>query len=106
MAIARLALFPGGTEEQYKALVDELGPAHTEAKGRIMLAAGAVDRGWQFMQVWESEQAIRQFVENHLRPAFARAGERAFQQPPEITDFPLRELVWHGAPYPLGREPS
>ena len=102
MAIARLALFPGGTEEQYKALVDALGPAHTEAKGRIMLAAGAVDRGWQLVQVWESERAIRQFVENHLRPAFAQAGERAFQQPSEITDFPLRELVLQGVPYPLG----
>ncbi len=104
MALARLALFPGGTEEQYEALVDALGPAHTEAKGRIMLAAGAVDRGWQLAQVWESEQAIRQFVENHLRPAFAQAGERAFRHPPEITDFPLRELIWEGVPYPLRPE--
>lgn len=101
MAIARLALFPGGTEEQYKAVVEALGPAHTEAEGRIMIGAGPVDRGWQLVQVWESEEAIRRFVEEHLRPAFQRAGDRGFQAPSEITDFPLQDLVLQGVPFPL-----
>ena len=49
MALARLALFPGGTEEQYKALVDALGPAHTEANGRIMLSSVSVHRCLQLV---------------------------------------------------------
>ena len=101
MAIARLALFPGGTEKQYKAVVEALGPAHFEAQGRIVAAAGPVERGWQLVQVWESEQAIRQFVEEHLRAAFERAGDRGFQAPSEITDFPLRDLVLQGVSFPL-----
>lgn len=99
MAIARLALFPGGTEEQYKAVIEELGETHANAQRRIMVAAGPVERGWQLVQVWESEEAIRRFVEEHLRPAFVRAGERGLRGPAEVTDVPLQEFLFQGVPF-------
>ena len=42
MAWARLITYPGGTEEQYRAVVDEVGDAHANAPGRLFLTAGPV----------------------------------------------------------------
>ena len=93
MAFARVAFFPGGTEDQYRAVADELGQAHSQPEGRILLAAGPTESGWEILQVWETEAELRRFAEEDLGPAFGRAGDRAFQAPPEITDFPLHDLI-------------
>ena len=50
MAWARLITYPGGTEEQYRAVVDEVGDAHANAPGRLFLTAGPSERGWQISQ--------------------------------------------------------
>ena len=92
MAFARIALFPGGTEEQYKAVTEQLGDGATDQPERILLAAGASEEGWQILQIWESEQGLTRFVEDHLRRAMGRVGDRGFQSPPSITDFELADL--------------
>lgn len=93
MAFARLALFPGGTEEQHQAIVEGLGDSHVNPKGRIMFAAGPTAEGWQNIQVWETREQLERWVQDNLGEAFARAGARGYPAPPRITDFEVRDLL-------------
>lgn len=93
MAFARLALFPGGTQQQHEAIAEALGDAHTHADGRILFAAGPVPDGWQILQVWENQDKLEKWVTAHLGDAFAKAGSRGYSTPPQITDFELTDLL-------------
>lgn len=92
MAFARIAVFPGGTQEQYAYLGELMGEGVSRQPERLLLAAGPSDEGWQIIQVWKSREALDRFVEEHLQPAFERAGDRGHPQPPSITDIELADL--------------
>lgn len=87
MAFGRLVFYPGGTQAQYEAVVDAIGPAHADAPGRTFLAAGATEGGWEMITVWESKDAFDRWATEHLGPAHQRVGARGWQSPPEIKDF-------------------
>lgn len=93
MAFARIALFPGGTEAQHRAVSDALGDAQVHADGRVFFAAGPVPEGWQILQVWESRDHMEKWVSAYLGEAFAKAGNRGYAAPPTITDLDLTELL-------------
>lgn len=93
MAFARIAFFPGGTQDSHQAVADGLGDAHTHADGRILFASGPVDGGWQIVQVWESRANLEAWVEAHLGEAFAKAGSRGHPNPPTVTDFELYDVM-------------
>ena len=93
MSFARLALFPGGTEEHHRAIVDALGDAHDNTDGRILFAAGPTGDGWQIVQVWETRHQLEQWVQDSLGPAFAKVGDRGYPNPPQITDIDLADLT-------------
>ena len=93
MAWARLVTYPGGSEAQYAAVVEALGPAHSDAPGRTFLAAGASERGWQIFMVWDSKDAFQQWAGQHTGPAHERAGERGWQSPPEVLDFDVVQTL-------------
>jgi hypothetical protein len=92
MAFARIATFPGGTQEHYEAVNEELGEGLTDQPERLLLAAGSSEHGWQIIQIWVTREGLDRFVEEHLRPAFGRVGDRGFPAPPEITDFEIADL--------------
>jgi hypothetical protein len=56
MAWGRLVFYPGGTEEQYRAVIEEIGAAHADAPGRMFLAAGGTDGGWLMAMVRETQE--------------------------------------------------
>ena len=60
MALLRLAFFPGGTAEQWAAVVEALGEV-PPPEGRRAFAAGAVEDGWQVMQLWDSREDLEGF---------------------------------------------
>lgn len=93
MAFARLAMFPGGTEAQHRAIFDALGAAAIDPPGRLVFAAGPCDEGWQILQVWSSQDELERWVEAHLGRAFAAVGDRGYPAPPVITDFELTDLA-------------
>ena len=93
MAFARLALFPDATEEQYRAIDKELGDAVRDQPERILHVCGQTDRGWQLIQVWQSKEALDQFISKHLAPAMGRAGKNGYLKPPEIIDFEVADLL-------------
>jgi hypothetical protein len=92
MAFARIAVFPGGTREQYEYLGDLMGEGVASQPDRKLLAAGPTADGWAIIQVWESKTGLDRFVEDVLGPAMARAGDRGYPQPPQITDIELADL--------------
>jgi hypothetical protein len=92
MAFARLALFPGGTEEQFNAIVEALGSGHTDQPDRLLLVAGPVEDGWQIAQVWTRRESLERFVQDQLVEAFTKVGDRGFPAPPHITDFEVYDL--------------
>lgn len=92
MAFARIATFPGGTKEQYEHLGQLMGEGVANQPERRVLASGPTDDGWTIIQIWDSREALEQFVVEHLRPAMERAGERGYPRPPRITDIELADL--------------
>lgn len=98
MAFARIALFPGGTEEQHRAIVEALGDAHADAEGRILFAAGPAPEGWQILQVWESRDQLERWVQANLGQAFASVGDRGYPAPPRISDVELHDLLVNPVP--------
>jgi len=93
MAFARIAVFPGGTEEQHRAVVEALGESHVDPAGRILFAAGPTPDGWQILQVWDARETLEAWVQDNLGHAFARVGNRGYPAPPRITDFELHDLL-------------
>jgi hypothetical protein len=92
MAFARIAVFPGGTQEQYEYLAQLMGEGVADQPARRLIAAGPSEGGWTIVQVWDSKEPMDQFIEDHLSPAMERAGDRGYPQPPTITDIELADL--------------
>ena len=67
------------TYEQLVAAVGEGTPA-----GCIVHTASEVGGAVQIVDVWESREAIEDFFQNKLGPAFAQAGIEG--EPPELTE--------------------
>ena len=62
---------PGLTEEQARAIEDEVGAAMPD--GLVAHVAGPYDGGWRIVDVWESQQAQERFVAEVLTAARERA---------------------------------
>lgn len=92
MAIARIALFPGGTKEQYDHLGQLMGEGVANQPERRLLASGPSADGWTILQIWDTREALDRFVADHLRPAMEQAGDRGYPAPPVITDIELFDL--------------
>lgn len=91
MAFVRLALFPGGTQEQYARLAAVLADAPVPPE-RLLFAAGPVADGWQVVQVWTDRRHLEAFNEQSLRPAMAALGGSPFPRPPVVTDLTAVDL--------------
>jgi hypothetical protein len=87
MAWARLVTYPDGTESQYQAVLDELGEGMNDAPGRLFLAAGPSERGWQIFMAWDKQESFFGWAREHVGPAHERVGERGWTSVPETLDF-------------------
>ena len=92
MPYARLAMFPEGTTQQHEAIVEGLGDSHTNARGRLVFAAGETPEGFHIIQIWETREQLDQWVQDNLGKAMAAAGSRGYKHPPVITDFEVSEV--------------
>jgi hypothetical protein len=92
MAFARIAVFPGGTQEQYEYLAGLMGEGVADQPERRLIAAGPSEDGWTIIQVWNSREPLERFIEEHLGPAMQRAGDRGYPQSPRIIDLELADL--------------
>ena len=93
MAFLRLAFFPGGTAEQWAAVVKALGDV-PPPEGRRAFAAGAVEDGWQVMQLWDTREDLEGF-NREVFPSVAGLGDRGFTQAPVVRDIDT-VIAWIG----------
>jgi quinol monooxygenase YgiN len=80
MAIVLITYAP--SREAYEALSDDTG--NTAPPGCIVHTASEVDGRVRVVDVWESKEAIDEFFQSTLGPAFAKHGIEAEQ--PELTE--------------------
>ena len=93
MAIGLRAKFQGGTQEQYDAVHGQMGVDADPPAGMIFHMAGPIDDGWGVIDIWESRDAFDQFFASRLQPAIQELGDRTFQVPPEIKEFPVHHFT-------------
>ncbi|GGT28786.1 hypothetical protein GCM10010271_36110 [Streptomyces kurssanovii] len=73
MAIAMMVDNPHGTQEIYDKVREQLGVE--KPAGGIFHAAGpSPDGGWRVVEIWESEDDAKRFVQERLMPALQAAG--------------------------------
>jgi hypothetical protein len=107
MTFVRLALFPGGTAEHYRAVAEAIGDAPTPP-GRLCFAAGPAADGWQIVQVWRTRRELDDFNRAVFLPALRRLGDGGFPAPPRVTDFEPTDVSFGTGAEPCrpGAEPA
>jgi hypothetical protein len=93
MAVTTVIEIPGGTQDLYDKILDNLGIGHEGAliEGQLAHIASPMDGGWRVVDVWESEEAFNKFANERLGAAMAAAGVPPGGPPPKF--FPVR--VFH-----------
>jgi hypothetical protein len=82
MAIAMLVDNPKGSQEIYDRVREQLGLAKP-AGGILHVAGPSPNGGWRVLELWESEEDAKRFVNERLLPAFEAAGAPA-PPPPQL----------------------
>lgn len=71
--------FPGGTKEQYDAVVAKTNLDGKTAPGGIFHLASVDDAGVHIFDVWENKESFDTFFQSTLRPALQEVGVQAGQ---------------------------
>ncbi len=93
MAVGLRLKFEGGEQSQYDAVHSHMNIDGDPPKGLIFHSAGPIDGGWGVIDFWESREAFDRFTESRLGPAIGELGDRTFQGPPDIKEFPVHHVT-------------
>ena len=86
--------FPGGTKEQYEAVVKAVhGEGHHLPEGQIFHAAGSSSDGFTVVAIHDSKESLERFRDNILMPRMEAGIEGGFTTPPQETGFEVHNLV-------------
>jgi hypothetical protein len=89
MAVAMMVDNPEGSQEIYDSVRERLGLE--KPAGGIFHAAGpSPNGGWRVIEVWESEEQAKRFVNERLVPAFEQAGA---SPPPPPQVWPIHSYM-------------
>jgi hypothetical protein len=86
MATIMLMHWREATQEQYDTAREKVGWDRDVPPGARLHVSGFADDGLHVVDVWESEQAFNDFMQQRLQPAIAEIG---IEGQPEVTLFPL-----------------
>ena len=81
MAYLLTHFWPGGTEEQYRAMIDVVHPPDGLPDGQIHHVAGPTEGGFLIAVVWDSKESSDRFVSDTLMASMPVEG--GFQGQPE-----------------------
>jgi hypothetical protein len=81
MAFLITHFYEGGTEDQYKAVLDAAHPAGGLPPGQTYHAGGPTKGGWLIAAVWDSRDDFEKFRDGTLLPALKNT-EAGFVGPP------------------------
>jgi hypothetical protein len=79
--IAMMVDNPEGSQEVYEKVREYLDLKDTPAGGIFHVAGPSPKGGWRVIEVWESEEDMRRFVEERLEPAWRAVGFSGRPQP-------------------------
>ncbi len=66
MAFLLTHFWPGGTDDQYRAMIATVHPADGLPAGQVYHAAGPTDGGYLIAAVWDSKESSDRFVSEVL----------------------------------------
>ena len=69
MAYLQVHFWPGGTEEQYEAMIKVLHPETGLPEGQRSHTSGPTEGGYLISVVWDSKEQSEAFMKNTLLPA-------------------------------------
>jgi heme-degrading monooxygenase HmoA len=94
MAVGFIISFPGGTQEQYDTVLEQLNLGGRMAPGGIFHAAGPTEEGWRVVDVWESQEAFDTFLHERLYQAMQNAG----MSRPQVETWPVYSVLEPAVP--------
>jgi selenophosphate synthase len=92
MSYLQTHFWPGGTEEQYRAMIKVLHPSSGLPEGQLTHTSGPAEGGYLISVTWESKDQIEAFMQNTLLPALPVEG--GFAGAPEER---IAEIAHHDA---------
>ena len=86
--------YPGGTKEQYEAVVAKVHPPEALPDGQTHHYAGPTeDGGWLVVAIWDSKSSFENFRDETLFPALQSLGDGGFPSPPEMDAFEIANEI-------------
>ena len=93
MAYGIMHFFPGGTKEQYEAVLAAVHPSKDSLpEGQIVHVAGPSAGGWTIVAVHESKESWEHFRDDILMPQMKKGIDGGFGGPPQETAFDVHNL--------------
>ena len=74
MSYLQVHFWPGGTEEQYRAMIKVLHPKTGLPEGQSSHTSGPTEGGYLISVVWDSKKQSDAFMQNTLLPALPVEG--------------------------------
>jgi hypothetical protein len=94
MAYGITHYFPGGTKEQYEAILAAVHPsADRLPDGQIFHAAGPTDGGWLIVAIHDSKESWERFRDGVLMPKMQQGVPGGFSTPPQERTFVVSKLL-------------
>jgi hypothetical protein len=88
MSYGIIHFFPGGTTEQYDAVLQAVHPGEFELpEGQLFHAAGPSEGGWTVIAIHDSEESWVKFRDETLMPLMQQGVEGGFTSRPTETGF-------------------
>jgi hypothetical protein len=84
MPVAMLVDNPEGSQEIYDKVRERLGLREAPAGGIFHAAGPSPNGGWRVIEVWETEEDAKRFIEERLRPALEAVGASAAAAQPQF----------------------
>jgi hypothetical protein len=96
MPVAMMVDSPDGSQEIYSQVRKQVG-LDRPAGGVLHIAGPSSNVGWRVIEVFDSEDAARRFVTEHLAPAFQAIGAPS---PPPPEFWPVHSYMTGDPPAP------
>jgi len=89
MALAFLFEFPGGKQEQFDRILQQLELGGKAPPGQLFHLEGPMEGGWRVFDVWESQEALDKFFQAKLGQVLQKAGIT----PPQPQVWPVHQML-------------
>jgi hypothetical protein len=94
MAYGIVRYFPGGTKEQYEAVITAVHPGEGRLPdGQIFHAAGPSAGGWTIVAVFDAQESYQRFHDDIFVPAMKQGIAGGFTTPPQETNIDVCTLL-------------